>query len=213
MRLYPSPASAVLDLEGRPRGKATSLSCSLRWQGRWHIPRQGTQCRSHEINMNSAAQAHEWRDKSVTLSPHRSFIHLTESAATLTVRRWWHCEVSCHLFCSVCVCVYVCVCMRPLARRKAKYSMFLKWHSEWSTVLKQNGLFIVRAVGFILCFQSVALLYSPCTKALIKVIVGAGGIASGWGRGFFSFFLFFCLQSLLFLPFQPLCKVFQSGRL
>ena len=57
--------------------------------------------------------------------------------------------------------------------------MFLKWHSEWSTVLKQNGLFIVRAVGFILCFQSVTLLYSPWTKALIKVIVVAGGIARG----------------------------------
>lgn len=49
----PSSASAGLDLEGRPHGRSTSLSCSLRWQGRWHIPHQGTQCRSHEINMNS----------------------------------------------------------------------------------------------------------------------------------------------------------------
>lgn len=58
-----SQASAVLNLEGRPRGGATSVSCSLRWHGRWHLPRQRAQCRSHEINMISVAQLREWRDK------------------------------------------------------------------------------------------------------------------------------------------------------
>lgn len=162
MWLYPSPVSAVLDLEDRPYGRATSVSCSLRWQGRWHIPRQGAQCHSHEINMNSVALPHEWRERRVVpSSPH-----------AVNKDSWLQGEydpVRFHIICfSVCVCV--------------------PWHEEtsstvcfWSGTLsgahsscRRGFSYIQSSVSFILCSQSITLLScAACcrVKTLIKVLI------------------------------------------
>lgn len=96
----PSLASSELDLEGRPRGRATSFSCSLRWQGSQRIPRQGAPSRSHELNIRRAALPDKWRHRRACTASSSSQSQASDSNGEESAILWGFMS-------SVCVCAFM----------------------------------------------------------------------------------------------------------
>lgn len=171
---------------GRPRGRATSRSCSLRWQGRWHIPRQGTQCRSHEINMqlcpmNEGTEVLDAVSSAQLHSPHRV--------------RVWHCEASCHLLFCVASLGTMCSNARVQCVSEVEKTLVPGW-------------------AFNLDICQFNFVFSACrsklqSKWLLLLLVG---LCVADEVLFFSF-CFVLNFPLLFLPFLPFHKLFQSVRM
>lgn len=99
-RPYLAPASAVLDQRGRGGGgggeaaqQASPVPSDGR--GRRHIPRRGTQCRSHEINMSCAALPPHPLPSPWLKGQKRYAVTSSRPQSPHTVRGWhWHCEVA-----------------------------------------------------------------------------------------------------------------------